>query len=84
LIARETYREVLMSKANVVGLGIGYRHKGKLIVEDISLIVMVKKKIPCALLDPGDLIPAEIEGVPVDIQEMGDLERLIRPNLRNK
>jgi hypothetical protein len=38
------------------------------------LIVMVEQKIPHVLLAPEDVIPAEIEGVPVDVREVGKIE----------
>ena len=71
---KETYQKHLMSKANVVGVGVGLRHTGGKRTDDLALIVMVSKKIPRAQLAPEDLIPKQIEGVPVDVKEVGQLE----------
>jgi len=34
---------------------------------------MVRHKVPTELLSPEDMIPAEIEGIPVDVKEVGDI-----------
>jgi len=36
-------------------------------------VVMVSHKIPPELLAPEERIPAEIDGVPVDVQEVGQI-----------
>jgi hypothetical protein len=65
-----------MDKPNVVGVGVGLRSRNGRVGDQIALIVMVSHKVPVAELAPGDIIPAEIEGVPVDVQEMGELRAL--------
>jgi hypothetical protein len=72
-IVRQKYQEMLMSKANVVGVGIGLRRKGGRRTEELALVVMVRRKLPLEQLAPEDIIPAEIDGVPVDIREVGVL-----------
>lgn len=62
-----------MSKANVVGVGIGLRHAGGKRTDDLGLVVMVRRKVPQVLLAPEDVIPTEIEGIPVDVKEVGDI-----------
>jgi hypothetical protein len=34
---------------------------------------MVRHKLPTIQLAPEEVIPAELEGVPVDVQEVGDI-----------
>jgi hypothetical protein len=63
----------LMAKANVVGVGIGYRERTLQPTQEISLIVLVSKKLPRALLAAKDIIPLEIDGVPVDVKEVGQM-----------
>jgi hypothetical protein len=70
---RYKYQEMLMSKANVVGVGIGLRHAGGKRTDDLGLVVMVRRKVPQVLLAPEDVIPTEIEGIPVDVKEVGDI-----------
>jgi hypothetical protein len=61
----------LMAKANVVGVGIGFRQQQQTRTDDVVLVVMVEKKLPRAQLKPIDIIPGQIDGVPVDVQEVG-------------
>ena len=70
---KQAYTSQLMSKANVVGVGVGFCKRGGERTGEVGLVVMVNKKLPAAQLAPDDLIPSEIEGVPVDIQEVGDV-----------
>ena len=64
----------LMAKANVVGVGIGFRQHRKTRTDEVVLIVMVEKKLPRAELNPEDIIPGQIDGIPVDVQESGRIE----------
>ncbi len=63
----------LMGKANVVGVGVGLRQRGGMRTGEVALVVMVRQKVPRAQLAPADVIPTEIEGVPVDVQEVGEI-----------
>jgi hypothetical protein len=68
------YQAMLMSKANVVGVGVGLRHRGGKRTGEVGLVVMVQRKVPRSLLAPEDILPSEIEGVPVDVKEVGELK----------
>jgi hypothetical protein len=70
---KKAYEGELMSKENVVGVGTGLRQRGGKPTEDVAIVVMVKKKVPPSQLGPEDIIPAQIEGVPVDVQEVGEI-----------
>ena len=63
----------LLTKANVVGVGIGFRQRSGERTDEIAVLVMVDKKVPASELNPQDLIPSEIDGVPVDVLEIGHL-----------
>ena len=71
---RQEHQEALLAKANVTGVGVGLRHTGGQRTEQMGIVVMVSKKVPRAWLDPQDVIPSEIDGVPVDVREVGRLE----------
>jgi hypothetical protein len=73
---KRAYESQLMSKANVVGVGTGLRQKGGELTDDVAIVVMVAKKVPRAELAPEDVIPSRIDGVPVDVQEVGELRAL--------
>jgi hypothetical protein len=70
---KRTHEDELLSKANVVGVGIGYRKAAGEATPDLALVVMVSRKLPAAQLSENDLIPASIEGIPVDVQEVGQI-----------
>lgn len=73
---KDQYIEILMSKAHVVGVGIGFAERGGIRTEEMSLIVMVDQKLPAEALTPEDIIPSEIEGVKVDVQMVGEIGAL--------
>lgn len=69
----ETHREQLLSKANVVGVGVGLQQSKGHYTDTLALIVLVTQKLPPEALADDDLLPKEIEGFPVDVQETGRL-----------
>ena len=66
----------LMSKANVVGVGIGLRQRAGQPTSEPAIVVSVTHKVPSSLVDPDDVIPSELDGVPVDVQVIGKLRAL--------
>lgn len=73
---KNKYEDELLKKKNVVGLGIGYKETNGQETGQLSLIVMVRKKEPPSQLDARDLIPSQIEGIPVDVKEVGEIVAL--------
>ncbi len=78
--SREELREIkslaareLLKKANVVGVGVGYKEKHGLRTQDLSLVVLVEKKLPLTALAKRDVVPREIRGVATDVKEVGRL-----------
>ncbi|MGQ9708880.1 MAG: hypothetical protein ACUVXE_00180 [Anaerolineae bacterium] len=71
----------LMRKANVVGVGIGLRQRNGQYTGELAIVVSVTHKVLLDELDPGDVIPREIDGVPVDVQAVGALRALDAPGL---
>lgn len=70
-LVKQTYESQLMAMANVVGVGIGFRTCQGVRTDDPALVVLVSRKLPPELLSPQERIPAELDGVPVDVQEVG-------------
>ena len=54
---REAYINELLSKPNVVGVGVGIPQRGGQPVDEVGLVVMVEKKVPRDELRPQDLVP---------------------------
>ena len=62
----------LMAYPHVVGVGIGMCQKNGAYTDEMCLVVMVDEKIPLAQLDADSVLPREIDGVTVDVQETGN------------
>lgn len=71
-IKREN-ENALLGKANVIGVGIGYRQRAARRTDEVALLVFVHKKVPADQLSARDLIPTEIDGIAVDVLEVGRL-----------
>jgi hypothetical protein len=72
-LVKQAYEHQLMAMANVVGVGIGYRTLQGVRTDDPALVVMVSRKLPPEMLPPEERIPTELDGVPVDVQEVGKI-----------
>ena len=70
---KRAHQAELMSKANVVGVGVGFLTRRGQPTDEIALVVMVTQKLPREQLSPEDILPREIEGVRVDVQEVGEI-----------
>ena len=66
----------LMRKANVVGVGIGFRRRHGRLTEEPAIVVSVTHKVPRSKLAAEDVVPQELDGVPVDIEAVGTLRAL--------
>ncbi len=53
---QETVTEEWMEKANVVGLGVGFKEEEGAVTDELSLCVFVSHKLPADLLGSADLI----------------------------
>ena len=73
LAVKQVYENELLSKPNVVGVAIGYSQTGGRTTDKLALVVMVTNKVPQNTLDPEDQIPISIEGIPIDVQEVGEI-----------
>lgn len=63
----------LLNHPGVVGVGVGYRQRQGEFTDEVAIVVMVNQKFTPDDLDPEDVLPAEIEGIPVDVQQTGRL-----------
>jgi hypothetical protein len=71
--AQAKYTDELMRKPNVVGVAVGLAKEGDQLTNDIALVVLVNKKVPFDQLAPEERIPGQLDGVRVDVQEVGEL-----------
>jgi hypothetical protein len=73
---KSMYEADLMRKANVVGVGIGLRQTGGKPTGEPAVVVSVTHKVPISQLAARDVIPHELDGIPVDVQVVGELRAL--------
>ncbi len=68
---QQKYQSWLLTLPHVIGVGVGYATQGGATTPEVGLIVMVDHKTPEIDLSPADIIPRELDGVRVDVQELG-------------
>lgn len=71
--AQEAHSEHLLSLPNVVGTAVGQKLVRNQPTGELALVVLVRRKVPSEQLQPEERIPATLDGVPVDVQEVGDI-----------
>jgi hypothetical protein len=76
LEVKHRHEQELLRKANVLAVGIGYCSRGGVPTKEVCIVVSVKNKVPLSELKPQDVIPAQIEEVPVDVVETGEIRAL--------
>ena len=69
----QEHQAALLAKPNVVGVAVGFQRQAGISTQNLALVVLVENKIPPDLLSPEGQIPATLEGIPVDVQEIGSL-----------
>lgn len=65
--------EDLLTKENVVGVGVGYKEKDGVQTGTASVMVLVSAKLPDSLLSKADAVPKSVGGKPTDVLEVGTL-----------
>ena len=60
----------LLAKPNVVGVGVGYRKSSP---SELALVVMVKQKLPESALAEDEIVPSDIDGLPVEVRMVGEV-----------
>jgi len=73
---KRQYEKVLLARANVVGVGVGFKTEHGQPTDTLAVVVNVTHKLTTAELAQEDLLPTELDGVPVDVQEIGQIRAL--------
>ncbi|CRK61605.1 hypothetical protein [Alloactinosynnema sp. L-07] len=73
---RARHEADLMGRANVVAVSEGSRVRGGVDTGQVCLVVYVARKVPRTELAASDVLPAELDGVPVDVRESGPIHAL--------
>ncbi len=72
----EEIKDALIGKKNVVGVGVGYKKVGSMRTKQPSIIVFVEKKESKENLSRSELVPEKIDGVYLDVIEIGKVKFL--------
>lgn len=70
-LVQTKYMDMLLRIPHVMGVAIGLQQKNGVYTDEVCLVVMVDKKVPADQLDAESVIPSELDGVSVDVQEIG-------------
>lgn len=73
---RDKYVEVLMKRMNVVACGVGYKISQGQPTADPSVVVSVTQKMPRHMLPEDEVIPPELEDIPTDVVQTGEIRAL--------
>ena len=65
-----SHSEELLAKPNVVAVGVGFQEGS---TTELALVVMVKRKVPNSALTGDEIVPREIEGLAVEVREVGEV-----------
>jgi hypothetical protein len=72
--AKRSHAARLLSNENVVGVGLAEKRIRGRPTGGVCVVALVRRKVPRAGLAPQSIIPAEVDGVPTDVVEVGDLK----------
>jgi hypothetical protein len=76
---KRQYEPIMMSKSNVVAVGVGFKIAGGVQTNEPSVIVSVIKKLPVIQLPESARVPKTLGGVPTDVVEIGKVFALQAP-----
>lgn len=68
---RKASQKDILAKRNVIGVGVGLKETGGKKTSDLSISVLVRDKVAVQELDPKDLVPDNIDGIPTDVLRVG-------------
>jgi hypothetical protein len=70
---KERSKEELLNFPNAVGVGVGFKSVGQIRTGEISIVVMVRRKLPVEALPPEAVLPKKMDGVNVDVLQVGEI-----------
>ena len=73
---KEDTKETLLDMPNVVGVGVGYQLKQGDPTGEYAIVVLVSRKLPLPALAPEAVLPHSVQGVNVDVIEVGEIRAL--------
>lgn len=80
--AKAQVEEDLLAKPNVVGVAVGYKGDKTATEGELSVVVLVERKLPLAALSASEVVPKQVDGVRTDVFEVGYLRAYDTPRDR--
>ena len=74
---RQLHEAALLALDGVVGVAESYKVKAGKPTKEWAVIVLVEEKRRKSDVGKSDLVPAELDGVPTDVVEVGEIEALV-------
>lgn len=71
--AKRANEKAILAHENVVGVGVGHKTVKGRKTDQLSIIVLVERKLPETAVEPKSIIPRTVEDIPTDILEVGQL-----------
>lgn len=68
------HEKSLLKLANVIGVGVGLKEINRQLTDQIAIVVNVTEKKPLSALAARDVVPPQLEGIPTDVQEVGQFK----------
>jgi hypothetical protein len=75
-LAKDLNKGNLLAKPNVVGVGVGEKISQGRSTGELSVVVLVRQKVPLVGLQPEAVVPREIDGIRTDVVEVGLIRAL--------
>jgi hypothetical protein len=76
------HADELLELPNVVGVGVGYKESQGVRTSEMSVVVLVSKKLPQSALQVDQMVPRQLDSVRTDVVEVGELRALQLPTER--
>ena len=76
LEVKRRHESELLRKPNVVAVGVGFRTRASQSTTEVCIVVSVSRKLPVAQLKRAEVLPTELEEVPIDVVETGAIRAL--------
>ena len=80
--AKTLHQSSLLTKPNVVGVGVGFKESQGKITDEICVKVLVEEKLAPEALNAEELIPRTVDNIQTDVIQVGKLRALQLPTDR--
>ena len=81
---RAKHEAWLLAYPNVVGISEGTRMRRGKPTNEAAIVVLVSRKLPRKSLTKASLLPSHLDGIPIDVVEVGAIEALDAGRARRK